>query len=99
MRYQDIAIEKDLKTGVRYYKSVKYPDIPFSDDDIYIESVWGDRVDNLAYDYYNSVDDYWIIVVANGLKGDSIFIPPGTQIRIPANLESIKNDFEALNSR
>jgi hypothetical protein len=95
-RYQGISILKD-KDGKRYLRGVKYPDVPVSDDDIYIISVVGDTIDLLADDYYKKVDDWWIIAVANNLKGDSRFIPAGTQLRIPADVEGIKKAYNTLN--
>lgn len=95
-RYSGIDILKD-SLGKRYFKPVLYPDIPVLDEDIYIETVHGDTLDVLAYDYYNNVDDYWIIAVANGLRGDSRFIEPGTQIRIPQDTQTIKAAYEKLN--
>ena len=96
-RYSNIKVLKDGSNGVRYLRGSKYPDIPFSDRDIYIEAVFGDRLDLISYDYYKSTDYYWVILVANNLPGDSIFVTPGTQIRIPFDLESILADYETLN--
>ncbi len=98
MRYDNITILKDKETKVRYQRGVKYPDIPYSNDDIYIISVSGDRLDVLAEDYLGSVDDYWILAVANGMRGDSLYVPSNIQFRIPANIEEIKRAFSKLNS-
>ena len=95
-RYDGVPILKDNK-GRRYLKGVKYPEIPVSDSDTYIISTWGDSVDLLSYDYYNTVNDYWIIIVANDLPGDSRFIAPGTQVRIPKDTIPIKAEFNRLN--
>lgn len=95
-RYSNIEILKD-SNGKRYYKPVKYPDIPFSPEDIYIITTYGDRLDIISYDYYKSVDYYWVLLVANNLPGNSIFVTPGTQLRIPANLEQVLSDYERLN--
>lgn len=95
-RYQGINILRD-QNGKRYFKNVKYPFIPVSDDDIYIITVTGDTIDIITDDYYKNVDDYWIISVANNLRGDSRFIPVGTQLRIPSDVEGIKKAFNALN--
>ena len=98
MNYTDVRILKDVYTGRRYYENVKYPTIPLSEFDIYIETVFGDRLDVIADDYYNNSGDYWIISVANGLPGDSLFVTPGTQLRIPTDIESIKEAFNRLNN-
>jgi hypothetical protein len=96
-RYSNIQILKSNTNSVRYIKAPKYPDIPFSDQDIYIETVYGDRLDLIAYDYYKSTDYYWVLMVANNLPGDSIFLTPGVQLRIPADLDNIIADYETLN--
>ena len=58
---------QQLKTskGKRYYKSIKYPEIPILDEDLYIISIVGDRVDNLARQYYGDSNLWWIISSAN----------------------------------
>lgn len=96
-RYTNLPILKENENSVRYIKGPKYPSISFSDSDIYIESVYGDRLDLISFDYYKSIDYYWVIAVANNLPGDSIFVKPGTQLRIPADLEGIIADYETLN--
>lgn len=96
-RYSNLPILKDNINTRRYIKAPKYPNIPFNDNDIYIESAFGDRLDIIAYDYYKSVDYYWVVLVANNLPGDSIFVPPGTQLRIPANLDQILADYDTIN--
>lgn len=97
-RYSNIEVLKDSQNSPRYYKGVKYPEIAFSDADTYIESAYGDRLDIISYDYYKSTEYYWVLLVANNLPGDSIFVPPGTQLRIPVNLDQILADYESLNS-
>ena len=96
-RYSDINILKDTDTSKRYYRSVKYPEIGYSENDFYIETVYGDRLDILSYEYYKTTEYYWILIAANNLKGDSLFIPVGTQLRVPNDLEKILRDYENLN--
>ena len=97
MRYNNVPILKDDK-GKRYYKNIKYPRIYPEDIDIYIITAYGDSLDAICYDYYGNVEDYWIIAIANGLPGDSRFVEPGTQLRIPYNVTKIKSDFNKLNN-
>ncbi len=97
MRYENITILKDSGTGKRYYRGVKYPSIPYSDNDVYIITVFGDRLDVLAQEYYGNISDYWILQCANNLPGDSIFVAPNTQLRIPLNIISIKQSYNVLN--
>jgi hypothetical protein len=96
-RYSNLPIIKENQNTRRYIKAPKYPQIPFSDLDVYIETVYGDRLDIIAFDYYKSVDYYWVLIVANNLPGDSIFVKPGTQLRIPSDLEEVLANYESLN--
>jgi hypothetical protein len=98
MRYDNINILKDFKTGKRYYRGSKYPAVPYRDEDIYIITVYGDRLDIISFDYYGTVDDYWILIAANNLPGDSMFVQPGTQLRIPSNTAELKAQYDALNT-
>jgi hypothetical protein len=89
-----------LKTsaGIPYYKGKLYPNIPLSENDNYIVTTVGDRLDTLAYNYYRDSELYWIISVANNnvTKG-SLFPTPGTQLRIPTDLNLILNLFRSIN--
>ena len=98
-RYQYIQTETDPTTKVKIYKNSKYPDVPVSPDDIYVVTVFGDRLDLLAQQYYSDSTLWWIISIANTfLEQDSIFIPTGTQIRIPVEVNQILTSYRNLNS-
>lgn len=85
--------------GKRVYQNVKYPDIPLSENDIYVQSSQGDRFDILAQQYYGDSSLWWVISTANNdLPQDSLVIPLQQQIRIPANPSVAVELFESLNS-
>ena len=84
-------------TKKMYLSSVIYPKIKASDDDMYIISDAGDRLDILALKYYNDQNLWWIIATANNLNEASYSITPGIQLRIPANVSRILNDLEKIN--
>ena len=83
----------------RYYKNLKYPEIPLSVNDLYITTTVGDRLDLLADEFLNNVDLWWIITTANPdiIRRDSFNLRPGMEIRIPDNIQGIIEEFEALN--
>lgn len=96
MRYNrdDIKILNNKK----YYKSKLYPVIPYSDKDEYIITTVGDRLDLLAYQYYNDTSLWKIIAIANNnIPNDSMHLTPGLQIRIPTNINDIIENFKDLN--
>jgi hypothetical protein len=96
-RYQDIPIIKN-STGTRYYKDSKYPRIPLSVDDIYVETTIGDRFDLLSQQYYGDSSLWWIISTANeSLPQNSLYIPVGSQIRIPSNPSTILTSYNIIN--
>jgi hypothetical protein len=82
----------------QYYRGKIYPNIPLSEDDSYVVTTVGDRLDYLAYIYYGESELWWVISVANNnvTKG-SIFPIPGTQLRIPADLGGILSLFNDFN--
>ena len=98
-RLRNIKIKRDQVTKNRYYKNIEYPEIPISENDVYIISKGTDRLDLLAFDYYNDIKLWWVISKANPnkIQRDSLFLNPGVQIRIPSNIETIYNAFEKLN--
>lgn len=96
-RYENIQILKD-NTGERYYSNNIYPDIPLSNDDNYIITVLGDRLDLIAFDFYGDSSMWWIIASANALPGDSLYLEPGSQLRIPVNVSAIVNEYKQVNT-
>ncbi len=84
--------------GKPYVKSKVYPNIPLSTSDIYVITTIGDRLDSLAYAYYNDINLWWIISVANNnvTKG-SMFPIPGTQLRIPLDVSNINQLYNQFN--
>ena len=105
-RYQPVPITRSDNKPC--YQTTKYPEIPLSDNDIYVYTVQGDRVDVLANQYYGDQSLWWIISIANtavagsdlpsDLPQNSLVIPEGIQIRIPANYANVLNSFKQLNS-
>lgn len=97
-RYQNIPEERTSK-GKRYYTNVFYPEIPLSENDIWVITNQGDRLDLLAAQYYGDSTLYWVISSANQiLKQNSLFVPEGTQIRIPTNVGAIITEYNAINN-
>jgi len=103
-RYADIEKIKNQNEfvgtlGTQYYKDVTYPEIPSNENDIWVETEFGDRLDLLANQFYQDVTLYWIIAIANPDKVNmgSLFITPGTQIRIPTDLTNIIDSYKFLN--
>ena len=95
-RYANIRVVRD-SIGKRYYAGSIYPDIPVSENDLYLIPTITDRLDLLANDIYGDSSLYWIIASANALPGDSLVPPPGLQLRIPADIEDIINSYIAVN--
>ena len=49
----------------RYFKNIVYPHVPIEFDDVYVITVVGDRLDNLAFTFYNDTSLWWVIAKAN----------------------------------
>ena len=95
-RYSIKNLIKKSDTGKNVYKTVLYPKIRVSDNDVYIFAKQNDRLDLLAKKYYGDVNKWWIIAHANKIKG-TFFLPEDTQLRIPMDINSIINDYRDLN--
>ena len=96
MRYNNSKI-LESKTGTKYLSSKIYPKILPNDNDIYIISEQGDRLDLLANKYYQNPSMWWVIAVANNLNDANFSIEPGLQLRIPSNINEILFNLEKLN--
>jgi hypothetical protein len=95
-RYQNQTIDK-TESGRRYYPTTLYSQINPKSDDIYLVTVRGDRMDNLAFEYYGDPSLWWVIASANNIPQDSIFIPVGSQIRVPSNISTFLDNFDRTN--
>jgi hypothetical protein len=105
-RYQNIPLMRvDNKI---MYMTTRYPEIPLNNDDIYVYTTAGDRYDTLANQYYKDSSLWWIISIANtavagtslpsDFSQDSLLVPEGSQIRIPANYAGVISLFNSFNS-
>ena len=97
-RYQNIPETKIDKKLV--YVTSRYPEVPLSENDIYVYTTQGDRFDVLALQYYKDSSLWWVISIANTniLPQNSLIIPEGLQIRIPAFYNGIVSAFNVINS-
>ena len=105
-RYQNIP--KIKIDGNLVYQTSRYPEVPLSPNDIYVYTTQGDRFDVLAQQYYKDSSLWWVISIANtgnagyntlaNLPQNTLVIPQGIQIRIPANYATVIKDFNAINT-
>ena len=105
-RYQKIP--KTKIDGKLVYKTSRYPEVPLSSNDIYVYTTQGDRFDVLAQQYYGDSSLWWIISIANtattgtslptDLPQNTLIIPQGIQIRIPAYYILVVQDFNTINN-
>jgi phage tail protein X len=105
-RYQNIP--KIKIDGNLVYQTSRYPEVQLSENDIYVYTTQGDRFDILAQQYYKDSSLWWIISIANtgnagagtltSLPQNTLVIPQGIQIRIPANYVNVIRNFTALNT-
>ena len=92
-RYQNTKVTKTEKEGNEIYVNSVYPDIPYSNSDVYVITTLGDRLDIFANNIYGDTNLWWIIAAANKLHNGKFSLPDGTVLRIPANYLNIVNNF------
>lgn len=91
-RYDNNQTKKTFN-GKVVYRSKIYPNIPLRDDDIYVVTETGDRLDTLAYQYYKDQTLWWIIASANNIHDAPFGLKDGTILRIPSNYIEIQRNF------
>lgn len=96
-RYQNITLTKYNSTGSQYYLNNLYPDVEYTEDDNYVITTLGDRLDLLANNFYGDSSLWWIIASANALSGDSLYPPVGMQLRIPTDIRTILDSYKVIN--
>ena len=65
-RYSTSKQIKD-ENGSRRVNTTIVPPVPKSDLDTYIQVTNTERLDKLAYDFYDDASQWWIIAAANGI--------------------------------
>jgi nucleoid-associated protein YgaU len=97
-RYADIQALK-TSSGIRYRGVTRYPEVPASESDIYVITTSGDRLDNLAFQFYGDSTLYWIIIAANPDQTYNLLYPVlGAQLRIPFPVQKIIGSFNTINN-
>ena len=91
-RYENNKSKK-INDGRVVYRSKIYPNIPLRDDDVYVATETGDRLDTLAYQYYEDSSLWWIIASANNIHNAPFGLKDGTILRIPQNYIEILVNF------
>lgn len=98
MRYDPTVNIKTRWDGKRFFGTRIYPPIAVSTNDFYVITNETDSLDNLAFKYYKNPTLWWILAQANNLGKGRFSVPAGIQLRVPANVTSITNAYDALNS-
>ena len=93
-------IQQRRKPEGKYYINTILPDIPLSQNDTYIITQDGDRLDNLSFEFYKDTQFWWVIAAANPnkLRKDSYYVPLGEQIRIPSDPFTYVDNFTDFNN-
>ena len=91
-RYDKNKVKK-IDDGRNVYRTKLYPNIPLKDDDIYIATQTGDRLDTIAYQFYGDQSLWWIVATANNIHDPSFSVTDGTILRLPKDYISLINKF------
>lgn len=97
-RYSTAKILKN-NNSKRYYDTIIIPNADISTSDIYIQTTTPDRLDRLAYIFYEDETLWWLIATANGLGKGSYIVPGNTRLRIPNKLNIQQNIIDTNNER
>ena len=92
-RYKNTKVEKtklsskyyDRRGNVLTYNTTIYKDVPEKNSDTYLLAQDGDRLDNLANQFYGNSHLWWFLARVNNLK--TMNVPAGTSLRVPASVE------------
>ena len=77
---------KDIsKYNITSKTTTVYENVPVTDNDIYVITQAGDRLDHLAHQFYGDVSLWWYIAKANNLV--FMTVKTGTRLRIPATTQ------------
>lgn len=69
-----------------------------SENDYYVRTNFTDRFDSLALQFYNDSSYWWVIASANPAYIGNVTVPPGVQLRIPADPATIVANYRDFNN-
>ena len=81
-RYQNSNVIKD-KNGKRKLSTTIIPVVPISESDTFIITTGIERLDKLAFNFYEDATLWWIIAESNQLPLGTLFVKTNTRLRIP----------------
>tara|TARA_Y100000592_G_C5339496_1_gene253523 strand:- start:85 stop:378 length:294 start_codon:yes stop_codon:yes gene_type:complete len=85
-RYKNTKISRDEKDSFLKYESTIYKEVPESNNDIYVITQSGDRLDNLANQFYGDSTLWWFIGHVNNVT--TMNLEPGKRLRISFDIEN-----------
>ena len=95
-RYREVNIQQDQEKA--RLQTVKYPYLESTAEDYYVITATGDRLDILSAQFYGTTEHWWVIAAANPfIRRDALYLTPGDQIRIPANLNAYLTAYQDEN--
>ena len=96
-RYQNIGTYT-TDDGKLIYLPTRYPSVVLANNDYYIIAKAEDRLDLIAADFYGDSTLWWVVAMANDVPGDSMFVTPGFQLRIPGNIATALDEYDDYNT-
>ena len=98
MRYSTARILKD-EDAKRKFSTIIFPPAPEANGDLYIQTTSPDRLDKLAYIFYEDATMWWVIAAANALGKGTYVVPANTRLRIPEKTNIQQVIIETNNER
>lgn len=90
---------RETDSGKSFYETQLLPDVERRPSDVIITVETQDRLDRIAFRYYDDAKLWWVLAAANNLGRGDWIVPAGTRIRIPQNLSNISAETEQINDR
>ena len=88
-RYENSGLSFGKGTIGNKRDTTIYSNVPESNEDIYVITQFGDRLDLLAKQFYGDPTLWWFIANTNGLN--TMNVEAGTRLRISTNLDKAKD--------
>lgn len=95
--YKYTKIKNNKLKKFEIYETTIFPEIEVGENDIYIITKDGDRLDLLAYEYYNDPTMWRIIAHANKIGRGGLDVIVGIQLRIPMDISKFNSDLKRIN--
>lgn len=93
------AEKRETEDNEKFYETRFLPDVERRPTDVIITVDKPQRLDRIAFQYYDDAKLWWVVAAANNIGRGDWNVSAGTRLRIPQNLSAIASETKDINDK